>query len=169
MNCDDAFDRLTSLDSSDDGLLEAHLAECPRCRAMQETLSPAIAWLVEGGEAAPDWESSAESPAWHLSTEAVQIAEQACRRLQTETTAESRSVGVTSRLERWGMLAAAALFACCAIWLPPERPTKNVPSTLSTPEVTSCTWQTDLRRDRTAPGSAPQVIASCAACHFTTP
>jgi hypothetical protein len=169
MNCDEAFDRLTAFPEPEDALLAAHLAGCPRCRAMQETLSPAIDWLTAENQWANDWEQSAAAPAWHLTAEAVQIAERTCRRLQTESAATARPVGLTSRYEPWGMLAALSLLVFFAVWLPPERVTETAPSAENTPAVASCTWQLDFRRDRPAQASAQQVIASCAACHLATP
>lgn len=41
MTCDDAFDRMTS-EADLSAETRAHLAACPRCREMHETLSPAL-------------------------------------------------------------------------------------------------------------------------------
>ncbi|OAI53339.1 hypothetical protein AYO47_04910 [Planctomyces sp. SCGC AG-212-M04] len=42
MTCDDAFDQLTMPTGSENPQLAAHLASCSRCRAMADTLAPAI-------------------------------------------------------------------------------------------------------------------------------
>ena len=42
MNCDDAFDFLTTSGGRSDARLIAHLQACPRCQAMAEALAPAI-------------------------------------------------------------------------------------------------------------------------------
>ncbi len=42
MTCDDAFDLLTGPERVENPPLADHLARCPRCRAMAETLAPAI-------------------------------------------------------------------------------------------------------------------------------
>ena len=42
MTCDDAFDLLTGPERVETPPLADHLARCPRCRAMAETLAPAI-------------------------------------------------------------------------------------------------------------------------------
>ncbi|MSR57412.1 MAG: hypothetical protein EXS05_07050 [Planctomycetaceae bacterium] len=47
MNCDTAFDLLTDPHGAASLALESHLAHCPRCRQMQETLSPALEWMRE--------------------------------------------------------------------------------------------------------------------------
>ncbi|QDT52094.1 hypothetical protein Pan44_01030 [Caulifigura coniformis] len=54
MTCDDAFDQLTAPGRAGDPALAAHLAGCSRCRAMAETLAPAIALFREpAGDTAP--------------------------------------------------------------------------------------------------------------------
>ena len=54
MTCDDAFDQLTTPGGSGNPQLTAHLAQCTRCRAMAETLAPAIELFAPppGGAAA---------------------------------------------------------------------------------------------------------------------
>lgn len=42
MNCDQAFDALTSRGASENEALASHLASCPRCRDMADVLSPAL-------------------------------------------------------------------------------------------------------------------------------
>ena len=43
MNCDEAFDIFTMPDGLPNERLARHLANCPRCRQMKETLEPALA------------------------------------------------------------------------------------------------------------------------------
>ncbi len=169
MNCDEAFDRLTAPRDTEDALLDAHLADCARCRAMQETLSPAINWLTAENDLPGDWEQAASAPSWHLTAEAVRLAEQTCRRLQTELTPTVRPVGFLRRHERWWMLGAVSLLTFFAVCLPPERAADNTPPTTRVPEAAGCLWQTDFHREGLAQVSARQVIASCAACHLATP
>ena len=42
MNCDMAFEHLTDPNRRDRDELQRHLAACPRCRQMKETLEPAF-------------------------------------------------------------------------------------------------------------------------------
>lgn len=42
MNCNQAFDALTSLEASQNETLARHLDTCPRCRDMADVLSPAL-------------------------------------------------------------------------------------------------------------------------------
>lgn len=42
MNCDQAFDALTSHEASENEALAGHLDSCPRCRDMADVLSPAL-------------------------------------------------------------------------------------------------------------------------------
>lgn len=46
MNCDQAFDALTSRRASQDEVLIEHLSACPRCRDMADVLSPALELLA---------------------------------------------------------------------------------------------------------------------------
>src|SRR5690606_13094974 len=54
MNCDHAFDLMTDPALDDCAQLHAHLDECPRCRQMYETLSPALGLFVSSGTASED-------------------------------------------------------------------------------------------------------------------
>ncbi len=45
MNCDTAFDLMTDAEGAGSLALANHLAGCPRCRQMQETLAPALEFL----------------------------------------------------------------------------------------------------------------------------
>ncbi len=45
MNCDTAFDLMTDAEGAASLALANHLAGCPRCRQMQETLAPALVFL----------------------------------------------------------------------------------------------------------------------------
>ncbi len=62
MNCDTAFDLMTDAEGSRSLALARHLDDCPRCRQMQATLSPALDFLVEACPA-----EGADEPAPHYS------------------------------------------------------------------------------------------------------
>jgi hypothetical protein len=57
MNCDMAFDLMTDAEGCQSAALGQHLASCPRCRQMQETLAPALGFLADSA-----WNSSAHEP-----------------------------------------------------------------------------------------------------------
>jgi hypothetical protein len=171
MKCDEAFDRLTSPSGSDDAALERHLADCPRCRAMQETLSPAIAWLTIGDELFDGVGDYTGAPPLFLSEEAVRIAERTSRRLRPRSVPATEATGFVRRHERWLALAAVSLLAFFAAWLPPERPAEKTPAAFTPPQpaVANCLWWLPTGRDSLAQATADQVIASCTACHLATP
>ena len=49
MNCDTAFDLMTDAGGCQSAALALHLRGCPRCRQMQETLAPALGFVVPTG------------------------------------------------------------------------------------------------------------------------
>lgn len=93
MNCDTAFNLMTNPHGADSQALEQHLAACPRCRAMQETIAPALAGMEiarQGADAsAEEFDLTWRRPEGTLPTfaakEAIAIAEQAAAALGTRT------------------------------------------------------------------------------------
>jgi hypothetical protein len=61
MNCDDAFELLTTGAHRADARLSVHLSECRRCRAMAETLSPALELFRSAKEPSPISSATEES------------------------------------------------------------------------------------------------------------
>lgn len=171
MNCNEAFDRLTSPSGGNDAALERHLADCPRCRDMQETLSPAIAWLNGSDQLFDGVGDHAGALPLFLSEEAVRIAERTSRRLRTRSVRATEATGFVQRHERWLAFAAVSLLVFFAAWLPPERSIEETPvaATRRAPDVVTCAWRLPSGRDSLAQASADQVIASCTACHLATP
>lgn len=161
MNCDRAFDLMTAPDSVDDPALARHLAACPRCRQMQDTLSPALDWFTADGSFEWSLTSSGSATATPLLTEqAVQVAEAAARDLS------HRNSSV-----RWRRVLsiAALLFAGAALGVaafdgrrPAEPPSAVVPKNSL---MTACLWTDAEQRSRLSAPSPSTLIASCVVCH----
>jgi hypothetical protein len=169
MNCDEAFERLTSRGCDGDPGLERHLRRCRRCRDMQETLAPAMEWLTapDGFDTPELTESAAGQP--FLTDEALQVAERAAHRLGQNRTA--RPVRAASTSQRISWLAVAAMAAVClfAVLLPISKPEQNRRSAVRSPAAAKCLWQA-RGEDREVRGGSPrQVVATCVACHMPTP
>lgn len=92
MNCDQAFDHLTDRDVRDSDKLNRHLAKCPRCRQMSETLEPAFG-MIDGAfedltlDASILSQQAVEDSTAPLllSLEAIRVAESAAAELKTVT------------------------------------------------------------------------------------
>jgi predicted anti-sigma-YlaC factor YlaD len=103
MNCDQAFDQMTQPGGGTDPLLQSHLAECRRCREMQETLAPAIE-LFEA-----DARAHREEP-WRTESESTgDLATHTARRL-TEAAVRPRRLGMLLGY------AAAVLLGAGLVW-----------------------------------------------------
>jgi hypothetical protein len=171
MNCNDAFDRLTSPDAALDVELQRHLAECRRCRAMQETLSPALEWLTESPLRSEGTVESSDRRSPFLSEEAVQVAERAARRLMSSRASSPPSGARRRSIAFW--FAAGASLCLLALAVLPSRSSSADParSAVSPPSSTGCLWfdsaSSNSNRHLSAP--ADEVVSTCVACHLTTP
>ena len=100
MNCDQAFDHMTSSAAGESPALREHLANCPRCREMREVLSPAAALFargpVEESIVAGNESSRPARQTGPASEEAVRIAESMAAQLSGQT-----SVQRAMRRPRW--------------------------------------------------------------------
>ncbi len=151
MNCDDAFDRMTTPGGQRDAGLSAHLARCSRCRAMAETLGPAL-----------DLFTSPETQTFRDPALAVGIAVESAAQLATRSrTRSARSSRPRFRLAGW-LAAAAAGAACCALVLklspaPAAGPLETVRCPRRSPEAMQ--WMNE---------NALSVATACIACHPAT-
>jgi hypothetical protein len=148
MTCDDAFNQLTTPGSSDNPQLAAHLAQCTRCRAMAETLAPAIELFAPPG--------AASRPATTAS--ATAIAQQSAARL-------GRRFGPV-RLQQWSIrrhlaLLAAAVSgaACCFLAIQLGRGDVS-------PSSASCPRKSPVASEWMERHALPVAMA-CIACHPT--
>lgn len=168
MNCDEAFDRMTVVGADVDEPLQRHLSHCPRCRAMQDTLSPAMEWLSsariqpEGRYGAGDCQSV------FLTDEAVQVAERAAQRLSPVSPLVRKRIRLRNRVARWVAIAGMACIGLFAIITPSSSTTRRNSSTAVLPaSAAACSWIYRDDRESERQPTANQVIASCVACHFT--
>lgn len=169
MNCNDAFESLTSPDAATDAELQRHLAECRRCRAMQETLSPALEWL----SVSPSRPESAGDPGEHrtvfLTDEAVQVAERAARRLVLYNPSPARATRSRGHVARWAILACIASLCLFAAIIPSSRNASRSAvrsNAAETPRSTTCLW---ISPQEAGARTADQIVAKCVTCHITLP
>jgi hypothetical protein len=174
MNCDQAFDAITDPTGAESAALREHLARCPRCREMQETLSPALHALFEDRDASrraePVW-SGASLPRLDLQ----QLAAESASQFAVSTPGRSSfAVRRRSLPAAWSHLLTAALLLAIGVGVGwgghqlSRSPGASQPSFLSTPTGMSsaCLWKS--RQTGEAPkGESPRtVVLSCLACHM---
>lgn len=170
MNCDTAFDLMTDPHGSRSASLAEHFETCTRCRQMQETLAPALDFLMQdesppshGATARDVCGSQEESRQPLITIDAVRIAQQAAGRLaaQADLPRVRRQRLAGHALRYAGVFAAGLLVA---LVLAPNRQVKqSIPAG-------------DCTRQEAASGSSgrsPDVIQvlarSCALCHAPVP
>jgi len=170
MNCDTAFDLMTDANGSRSGALARHFETCTRCRQMQETLAPALEFLMHDE---PSHTDSAESVASassevggrqpFVTVDSVRIAQQASGRLAAQVelprVRRQRLVGQTVR---YAAVFAAGLLLALALF-----PVRDTDRALP---VRQCTRQ-EAGSEATGRSAATiQALAqSCAVCHPSAP
>lgn len=150
MNCDQAFDVMTSSRGARDPDLHDHMDRCPRCREMLQTLEPALGMFRADALLPPEWDSSV------CELEGQEIATRAARRLSTvETTPDQRAMSL------WGY-AGSIILGAGLVWAT----FMMNPASLSLPEVhrneTACLYQ---KRPLVSGMTGQQMTESCLACH----
>jgi hypothetical protein len=166
MNCDTAFDLMTDAEGSRSLALARHLDDCPRCRQMQATLSPALDFLVETRPADGAHESaiphSATASAGRrqpiVTAEALRIAQQTAIALRDRTESPrirmQRLAGRTlqySAVFAAGLLVALMLFEVGRGTGPGDRECTRYAAVTKNPQRTSAEIQA--------------LQLSCARCH----
>lgn len=166
MNCDRAFELLTDPLNAGGPDLARHLADCPRCRQMQETLSPALHWLHESALAPVPWLRDAGSSGPLLTREAVQVAAELARTLPAP------------RTDRWGTVRKTlgiALVAAFGMLLGalaveqrrgPTHPADAALASFNPGTMTVCLWTSSDSTRGLPLTSARSVVDSCMACHI---
>ena len=147
MNCDQAFDVMTSSERESDRDLNAHLARCPRCREMQQTLEPALG-MFRGDE------YSIDSPSWSPALDGNEIATQAARRLTSSPPISRRPAG-----HLWGYTA-SLLIGAGLLWCS----FAMNPSSSALPEMYRNDTACQMNRYPTGT-TGRQMTQSCLACH----
>ncbi|HET6422271.1 MAG TPA: hypothetical protein VFG20_01230 [Planctomycetaceae bacterium] len=159
MKCDQAFERLTEAQFTDDADLTRHLRECPRCRAMQQTLSPALKWMRESRHDVTEQDSPWHQPSAALLTEeSVAVAVDIAQRLpRAGRNAVMRQALGFALVATFGIA-----FGVLVLGQHKEESPKAVLSASPLPK-TMCLW---TQRDGESPRqSAASVVDSCIACH----
>jgi anti-sigma factor RsiW len=159
MNCDQAFDCLTDPQQRYSVELERHLAGCPRCRNMHETLEPALDLfdeiIAEPGASTP----LAAGPV--LSTESVRLAEQTAAQL-------SAARPTARRAERswWFVWRYAAVFLFGGAIVLGIGAVQGKLSGPESPRGATCTWRNRAAMSVSEAGNPQAVTLSCVACHL---
>lgn len=174
MNCDQAFDAITDPTGAESAALREHLARCPRCREMRETLSPALDALYEDREVSHHlgtaW-SSTSLPRLDLQ----QLAAESASQLAVTTAARSNFAPQRRLLSAaWSHLLTASLLLAIGVGVGwgghqlSRTPAASQPSALATPAGISsaCLWKS-RQSGADAAGESPRtVVLSCLACHL---
>jgi hypothetical protein len=157
MKCDQAFELMTDPVGTTSPALQRHLERCPRCRQMQQTLSPALDWMRSPSEAeASDRSFGSEAP--FLTAQAVMVAEQVARSLPR------RREWLGESVRRAMLITAVALFGMAFGALLMELRSRETPA-MPAGTLTACLWEQPSLRDRLPDISARGVVVSCVACH----
>lgn len=175
MNCDQAFDAITDPTGAESAALREHLARCPRCREMRETLSPALNALYEDRDASRHTET-----AWSGTSlprlDLQQLAAESAGRLAVASPARP---GIASPPRRplpaaWSHLLTASLLLALGVGIGwgghqlSRSPGASQPSELATPAGMSsaCLWKSRRAGDAATGDSPRTVVLSCLACHL---
>lgn len=163
MRCDDAFDALTSAEAMQDDSLQAHLAACPRCRALADVLAPLRQPV---GETAGTSESLLP-PHSAAARESVRIAEGSAERLKFL----SRIDRVGSRSLRFRAGYAVSFLAGAAAALGIAASLRSAPSIPARADRTVCLWtmhglQQDTSQLVGERATSSDVVLTCVACHL---
>jgi len=147
MTCDDAFDQLTTASGARNPRLAAHLDGCPRCRAMADTLAPAIALFSDS----PPQVATVPVAA------ATAIARQSAARLSRRS---APLASIPTRTRRGLAVLAAALggAACCFAVVQLGRETDPDHETARCPRKSPASIEWMER-------NALPVAMACVACH----
>lgn len=173
MNCDEAFEHLTDPALRNHVELHWHLDMCPRCRQMQETLSPALELFDPPAGFSESHFQSAEShrsnrpeSVGFLSPETVELAERSAARLASRAPAPpstgksykhvllSCAVGV--------LIGASVTFGLVGFGLHPEQSAAGPHSAADQ----QCSWKLPGRSKSDLKAESREVVRSCVVCHL---
>jgi mono/diheme cytochrome c family protein len=165
MNCDTAFDLMTDAAGSRSGALAQHFETCTRCRQMQETLAPALEFLMQD-EPSYDFSSSSRDSATSdagslqpfVTVDSIKIAQQAANRLTAQADLPRvRRQRLAGQLTRYAAAFAAGLLLAFVLFSD-RNAEKLVP-------VGECTRQAAAASSRRSAEAIEALAQSCAVCH----
>ena len=156
MKCDQAFELMTDPVGTTSPALQYHLERCPRCRQMQQTLSPALDWMRGPSDAPSQSAFDSESP--FLTAQAVMVAERAARSLPR------RREWFGDSVRRAMLITAVALFGMAFGALLMQPRSQEAPA-MPAGTLTACLWDQPSLRERLPDISARGVVVSCVSCH----
>jgi hypothetical protein len=159
MNCDQAFDALTSRGASSNEALNQHLEACPRCRDMADVLSPALELFAPAAfeEAAATAGEFADSPALptagspHVS--GADWIDTAPWRNNVRSARRARRDG----LKIVGAVVLVAVLTVAFAKIGRDTPQSGFVSPLAAAECI---------RESTEPMPSEQAVAACVSCHL---
>lgn len=169
MNCETAFEYLTDSVLNNSPELQQHLAECPRCREMEEVLSPALSWMTE----ATREDNAVRSPqpsAPFLTAETVAVADRLAAQLAQDQ--ETRRALLPATLQRpfagrswsgWraGGVVAILMLAGFGGWFLGANWGPETPSTSAV-----CLWTNREWAAASVDQTAKSITMSCLTCHL---
>lgn len=156
MNCDQAFDALTSCGASRNDALALHLNVCPRCRDMADILSPALELLAPASlEDRPGLAGEVTEPTGHRpsGTDTDDWIDTAPWRSHVQSARRTRRDG----LKIVGAIALIAVFTIGFASLGREGSSPGFLSPLSAAECI---------RESTEPMAPENAVAACVSCHL---
>lgn len=172
MNCDTAFDLMTDANGSRSGALAQHFETCARCRQMQETLAPALDFLMHDDPSHGFSTGSADSASSEaggrqpfVTVDSVRIAQQAAGRLAAQADVPSvRRQRLAGQLTRYAAVFAAGLLL--AFVLVNERDRATIPAGATG----QCRRQEAAVEPSGRSSEATQsLVQSCTVCHTAAP
>jgi len=165
MNCDRAFDLITSPSEQHDSELQHHLQGCPRCRDLVEMFAPALHLLEEAGPGVafgPDGEMLYWSSDSLEGNTDAQTRRGASRYDSPEywqaVEAQQRRRGYQEGLKVAAILSLIAMFSVGLAIIGRDNSTPLA-------QVAAITTENCLRRDTDGKATAP-ALAACIACHL---
>lgn len=184
MTCDEAFECLTDPDRRPSDELDRHLAGCPRCRHMQETLAPALLLFdhaaQDRGEFPPtadfdmlfeDWEEAIPAAAAGVAESAPEaVAPEDVALFELTEAAPDRSP--LSRFSRRCAALAAAFAggaALAALLLALAWPEDHAGGSALARGFDRCTWLHREEAQRRGAADHRSIVLSCVACHLEAP
>ena len=157
MNCDQAFDALTSADGLRSAELQGHLDACPRCRDMAVTLAPALELFGAGRH-----DDMRDTHGWEHPAAPI-TAVQAARAAAQRWTQHGRRHGSRSWLVEGLKIGGAGVVAAALVMVLTGGPASE--SVSPSTAAASCQWIDRGSVAQTRPSAAVLSMA-CMNCHL---